>query len=88
MTTIDEEIASLLGLLALHRGEVVEISLRFNEWFLAEGTVPAIEDTLSCWCEQFLCFPTTPVPQAKQFWQIAPPPASGSGAAASQRART
>jgi hypothetical protein len=28
------------------------------------------EDTLSCWCEQFLCFPTTPVPQAKQFGKL------------------
>ena len=63
MTTIDEEIASLLGLLALHRGEVVEISLRFNEWFLAEGTVPAIEDTLSCWCEHF--FASLPRPFLK-----------------------
>jgi hypothetical protein len=65
MTTIDQKIAGLLGLLALHRGEVVEISPSLSEWFLAEGAVPAIEDTLSCWSEQFLCLPTTPVPQAK-----------------------
>jgi hypothetical protein len=65
MPTIDKKIGGLLGLLALHRGEVVEISAKFNHWYLAEGAVPAIANTLSCWSEQFLCLPTTLVTQGK-----------------------
>ena len=65
MPTVDDKIVGLLGLLALHKGEVVEISPNLSEWYLAEGAVPAIADTLSCWGEQFLCLPTTLVPQGK-----------------------
>ncbi len=65
MPTVDDKIVGLLGLLALHKGEVVEISPNLSEWYLAEGAVPAIADTLSCWSEQFLCLPATLVPQGK-----------------------
>ncbi len=65
MPTVDDKIVGLLGVLALHKGEVVEISPNLSEWYLAEGAVPAIADTLSCWSEQFLCLPTTLVPQGK-----------------------
>ncbi len=65
MPTVDDKIGGLLGLLSLHKGEVVEISPNLSEWYLAEGAVPAIADTLSCWSEQFLCLPTTLVPQGK-----------------------
>ncbi len=65
MPTVDDKIGGLLGLLALHKGEVVEISPTLSEWYLAEGAVPTIADTLSCWSEQFLCLPTTRVRQGK-----------------------
>jgi hypothetical protein len=65
MPTIDKKIRGLLGLLALHKGEVVEISSQFSHWYLAEGAVPVIANTLSCWSEQFLCLPTTLVTEGR-----------------------
>jgi hypothetical protein len=44
-----------VGLLTVHKGEVLEMSPTHNEWLLTEGPLPESREVLRYWDKQFFC---------------------------------